>query len=113
MRIKRHFLQNRCHDGTLFSRCKRAADLVEVTGSIYEQGNKWSKISSQCFNVSTLVLDQTYSSCLPIAVAPIGGGGGGGGRRPPKIPPIFFLLVSLIQCSIYVHAYQAFVDFST
>ena len=46
-------------------------------------------------------------------MAPIGGGGGWGAVAPsPKIPN-FFLLVSLIQCSIYVHAYQALVHFST
>ena len=31
---------------------------------------------------------------------------------PPKIPPIFFIGF-IIQCSIYVHAYQALVHFST
>ena len=40
-------------------------------------------------------------------MAPIGGLG-----VAPKIPQIF-LLVSLIQCSIYVHAYQVLVHFST
>ena len=35
---------------------------------------------------------------------------GAGGRRPPKIPKFFFSLDSLIQCSIYVHAYQALVN---
>ena len=46
------------------------------------------------------------------AVAPIGGAGGA--VAPPKIPPKkFFSLDSLIQCSIYVHAYQALVNFST
>ena len=45
----------------------------------------------------------------------LGGGGGGWGGRcpPPQDSPNFFLLVSLIQCSIYVHAYQALVYFST
>ena len=48
------------------------------------------------------------------AVAPIGGGGGGaGGPSPPRSRKFFFLLVSSIQCSIYVHAYQALVHFST
>ena len=51
-------------------------------------------------------------------IASSGANWGGWGRRPPpppppKIPPNIFLLVLLIQCSIYVHAYQAFVDFST
>ena len=36
-----------------------------------------------------------------------------GGRRPPPKIPNFFSLVSLIQCSIYVLAYQALVHFST
>ena len=39
--------------------------------------------------------------------------GGQGGRRPPQDSQNFFLLVSLIQCSIYVHAYQDLVHFST
>ena len=39
--------------------------------------------------------------------------GGGVAPPPPQDSPNFFLLVSLIQCSIYVHAYQALVHFST
>ena len=38
--------------------------------------------------------------------------GGLRGRRPQDSQTIF-LLDSLIQCSIYVHAYQALVHFST
>ena len=41
------------------------------------------------------------------------GGGGGGGLSPPRFLQIFFSVVSLIQCSKYVHAYQALVHFST
>ena len=47
----------------------------------------------------------------PVTVS--GANWGAGGPSPPKIPPKFYLLVSLIQCSIYVHAYQALVHFST
>ena len=36
----------------------------------------------------------------------------GAGGRHPQDSPIFFLLAALIQCSIYVHAYQALVHFS-
>ena len=45
------------------------------------------------------------------SVVPIGGELGG--RRPPQDSQKFFLLVSLIQCSVYVHAYQASVHIST
>ena len=37
---------------------------------------------------------------------------GAGGRRPQD-SQLFFWLDSLIQCSIYVHTYQALVNFST
>ena len=38
---------------------------------------------------------------------------GGWGAAPQRFSKNFFKLVSLIQCSIYVHVYQALVHFST
>ena len=53
--------------------------------------------------------DLTLIKNLSKAVAPIEGGGRG--LSPPRLS--IFLLVSLIQCLIYVHAYQDLVHFST
>ena len=105
--LQNHLIHRFCPERRCLTVGRRSRDLRPLS---CDRSVTFSKIFPIAWNVKKTLFDSWPTAArTPTPVAPIEGGWGA--VAPQDSPKEFLLLDSLIQCSIYVHEYQAYSTF--